>query len=59
MVQIIGTGVTRFAKRPHTSPREPAAEAVTEALDVPGDQVGSSRLIGGLPPSALWRRSVL
>ena len=29
------------------------------ALDVPGHQVGGSRLIGGLPPSALWRRSVL
>lgn len=28
-------------------------------LGVPGHQVGTSRLIGGLPPSALWRRSVL
>ena len=26
------------------------------ALAVPGHQVGASRLIGGLPPSALWRR---
>ena len=25
-----------------------------EPLDVPGHQVGSTRLIGGLPPSALW-----
>ena len=29
------------------------------ALVVPGHQVGSSRLMGGRPPSALWRRSVL
>ena len=25
-------------------------------LDVPSHQVGASRLIGGRPPSALWRR---
>ena len=30
-----------------------------DALAVPGHQVGRRRLIGGLPPSALWRRSVL
>jgi len=29
------------------------------ALDVLGHQVGDSRLVGGLPPSALWRRRVL
>ena len=28
-------------------------------LDVPGHQVGDRRLIGGSPPSALWRRRVL
>ncbi len=28
-------------------------------LGVLGHQVGCSRLIGGLPPSALWRRSLL
>jgi len=28
-------------------------------LDVPGHQVGDTRLWGGRPPSALWRRSVL
>ena len=28
-------------------------------LDVPGHHVGYRRLIGGLPPSALWRRTVL
>ncbi|NYD32740.1 hypothetical protein BJ958_004286 [Nocardioides kongjuensis] len=33
--------------------------AQARRLGVPGHQVGSSRLIGGLPPSALWRRSVL
>lgn len=30
-----------------------------EALDVPGHQVGDRRLIGGRPPSAVWRRRVL
>jgi DNA-binding CsgD family transcriptional regulator len=30
-----------------------------EALDVPGHQVGDRRLMGGSPPSALWRRRVL
>ena len=29
------------------------------ALDVPGQDVGCRRLIGGLPPSAEWRRPVL
>jgi hypothetical protein len=29
------------------------------ALGVPGHHVGYRRLIGGLPPSALWRRTVL
>ena len=28
-------------------------------LGVPGHQVGARRLIGGSPPSALWRRRVL
>ncbi|MBP8880788.1 MAG: hypothetical protein KBG77_06770, partial [Dermatophilaceae bacterium] len=28
-------------------------------LGVPGHQVGDSQLIGDLPPSALWRRSLL
>ncbi|OYO23885.1 hypothetical protein CGZ93_05035 [Enemella dayhoffiae] len=32
--------------------------SIKRALAVPGHQVGS-RLIGGLPPSALWHRSVL
>lgn len=32
---------------------------IGNVLAVPGHQVGSSRLIGGLPPSALWRHSVL
>lgn len=36
---------TNFAHRP--SPVD---------LDVPGHQVGGSRLMGGWPPSALWRR---
>lgn len=29
------------------------------ALGVPGHHVGCRRLVGGLPPSALWRRTVL
>ncbi len=32
---------------------------LSDHLGVPGHQVGSSRLIGGWPPSALWRRSLL
>ena len=32
---------------------------IAEPLDVPGHQVGDSRLIGGRPPRALWRRRVL
>ena len=32
---------------------------LTSALVVPGQQVGHSRLVGGSPPSALWRRTVL
>ena len=32
---------------------------VVPDLGVPGHHVGHRRLIGGLPPSALWRRSVL
>jgi hypothetical protein len=34
------------------------ADLIT-ALAVPGHEVGCSRLIGGWPPSALWRRSLL
>jgi hypothetical protein len=30
-----------------------------DALDVLGHQVGDRRLVGGSPPSALWRRRVL
>lgn len=40
MVQIIGTGVTHFAKRPQTSLRELVAEAVTEALADAGVTAG-------------------
>jgi hypothetical protein len=32
------------------------AGGVVSALDVLGLQVGDSRLIGGRPPSAWWRR---
>ena len=38
---------------------EPDVLAATERLDVLGHQVGDSRLIGGRPPRALWRRRVL
>jgi hypothetical protein len=34
-------------------------DADEQVLGVPGHQVGSSRLTGGSPPSALWRRRVL
>jgi hypothetical protein len=30
-----------------------------QALDVPGHEVGYRRLVGGRPPSAVWRRRVL
>ncbi|MBB3082301.1 hypothetical protein [Geodermatophilus sabuli] len=33
-----------------------ASDLGRDHLDVPGHQVGASRLIGGRPPSALWRR---
>jgi hypothetical protein len=45
------------AQAQHESDR--AATPEEEALAVLGHQVGDSRLIGGLPPSALWRRRVL
>lgn len=35
---------------------KPLAEAVTGDLAVTGSQVGDSRLAGGWPPSAEWRR---
>jgi hypothetical protein len=37
----------------------PEGNGLRSALDVPGHHVGSSRLTGGSPPSALWRRRVL
>jgi hypothetical protein len=36
-----------------------ARGALRRELAVPGHQVGDSRLMGGRPPSALWRRRVL
>lgn len=44
----------RFAER-----HFPAEPTPSVPLGVPGHQVGCRRLIGGLPPSELWRRSVL
>jgi hypothetical protein len=35
------------------------AERRDQHLDVRGQDVGCSRLIGGLPPRAEWRRPVL
>ena len=43
----------------HSELEEFGTAAQNQRLDVPGHQVGSSRLTGGRPPSALWRRSVL
>ena len=37
----------------------PIGRCCASALAVPGHHVGSRRLIGGWPPSALWRRSLL
>ena len=34
-------------------------EYLAAVLGVPGHHVGDRRLIGGLPPRALWRRSLL
>ena len=42
--------------RGHQALGDPEAAA---RLGVLGHQVGDSRLIGGRPPSALWRRRVL
>ena len=39
--------------------RCPRCPARQHCLGVPGHQVGSNRLMGGRPPSAVWRRRVL
>ena len=49
-------GVDRRRRRDRAAPRAPVAPSV---LGVLGHQVGDSRLIGGWPPSAVWRRRVL
>ncbi|GAB2548073.1 hypothetical protein GCM10027268_22290 [Brachybacterium huguangmaarense] len=39
--------------------RDRVRVAFEYALDVPGHHVGASRVIGGWPPRAEWRRPVL
>ena len=51
-----GGPATRRSSRPSA---DHPAQAAGHRLGVPGHHVGDSRLIGGSPPSALWRRQVL
>lgn len=44
---------------PHHQAARLAVNDLRSRLAVLGHQVGDSRLTGGLPPSALWRRRVL
>ncbi len=53
-----GSGKVRKLGIPTVSDRLVQA-ALKLVLVVPGHQVGVSRLMGGSPPSALWRRRVL
>jgi hypothetical protein len=51
--------VVRNANRTLTAFVNDTQACVSAVLAVPGHQVGASRLTGGRPPSAEWRRRVL
>jgi arginyl-tRNA synthetase len=58
-VTVAGAGFINLTLADEVLGRRVAELVGDERLGVPGHQVGSRRLMGGSPPSALWRRSVL